>query len=31
MKYRVESVGGTLELKSTPAEGTEVKCKIPLE
>jgi signal transduction histidine kinase len=30
MKYRVESVGGTLELKSTPAEGTEVKCKIPL-
>jgi signal transduction histidine kinase len=30
MKYRVESVGGTLELRSTPAEGTEVKCKIPL-
>ncbi|MBC7580869.1 sensor histidine kinase [Tardiphaga sp. vice154] len=30
MKYRVESVGGTLELKSAPSEGTEVKCKIPL-
>lgn len=30
MKYRVEAVGGVLELKSQPGIGTEVRCKIPL-
>jgi signal transduction histidine kinase len=30
MKYRVEAVGGVLELKSQKERGTEVWCKIPL-
>jgi signal transduction histidine kinase len=30
MKYRVEAVGGVLELKSQLERGTEVWCKIPL-
>jgi signal transduction histidine kinase len=30
IKYRVEAVGGVLELKSQPGRGTEVRCKIPL-
>jgi signal transduction histidine kinase len=30
MKYRVEAVGGVLELKSQQGVGTEVWCKIPL-
>lgn len=30
MKYRVEAVGGVLELKSQRGAGTEVRCKIPL-
>lgn len=30
MKYKAESLGGTLTLNSTPARGTEVRCSIPL-
>jgi signal transduction histidine kinase len=30
MKYRVEAVGGVLELKSQQAKGTEIWCAIPL-
>jgi signal transduction histidine kinase len=30
MKYRVEAVGGVLELKSQRGMGTEVRCKIPV-
>lgn len=30
MKYRIEAVGGTLELKSQKGTGTEVRCKIPI-
>jgi signal transduction histidine kinase len=31
MKYRVESVGGSLEIRSKVAMGTEVNCEIPYQ
>ena len=31
MRYRVESIGGSLELISQPMKGTEVVCRIPLQ
>ena len=31
MRYRAEAVGGTLQVESSPAEGTRVCCLLPVE